>query len=78
MKNLAVLGATGSIGDSTLSVCRHNPGLYNVQFLYAATNVDKMLALCIEFEPSYVALSNDQSALQLKQQLQHNKRSYRR
>ena len=73
MKNLAVLGATGSIGDSTLSVCRHNPGLYNVQFLYAATNVDKMLALCIEFEPSYVALSNDQSALQLKQQLEHNK-----
>lgn len=65
MKNLAVLGATGSIGDSTLSVCRHNPALYNVQFLYAATNVDKMLSLCIEFEPAYVALSNTKASQQL-------------
>lgn len=65
MKNLAILGATGSIGDSTLSVCRHNPNLYNVHFLYAATNVEKMLALCIEFEPPYVALSEPQAAAQL-------------
>jgi len=70
MKNLAILGATGSIGDSTLSVCRHNPDLYKVQFLYAATNVDKMLALCIEFEPTYVALSDPCASLQLTQQLQ--------
>ena len=70
MKNLAVLGATGSIGDSTLSVCRHNPELYKVQFLYAATNVDKMFALCIEFEPAYVALSDPYASLQLIQLLQ--------
>jgi len=66
MKNLAVLGATGSIGDSTLSVCRHNPERYNVQFLYAATNVDKMFALCREFEPNYVALSDAAASIQLK------------
>ena len=73
MKNLAVLGATGSIGDSTLSVCRHNPALYKVQFLYAASNVQKMLSLCIEFSPRYVALANTAAAKQLKQQLQaHN------
>ncbi len=71
-KNLAVLGATGSIGDSTLSVCRHNPELYNVQFLYAASNVEKMLALCIEFKPAYVALANPQAGLQLKELLQQN------
>jgi len=65
MKNLAVLGATGSIGDSTLSVCRHNPDLYNVQFLYAASNVEKMHSLCIEFKPKYVALSNTKAALAL-------------
>ena len=73
MKNLAVLGATGSIGDSTLSVCRHNPSLYNVQFLYAATNVDKMLALCIEFDPGYVGLSDLNAALELSRLLkEHN------
>ena len=69
MKNLAILGATGSIGDSTLSVCRHNPDLYNVQFLYAATNVDKMLSLCVEFEPRYVALSDAQASLKLEELL---------
>jgi len=57
MKNLALLGATGSIGASTLSVCRSNPELYNVQLLSAATSVDKMLALCLEFNPAYVAMS---------------------
>ncbi|RBW47454.1 1-deoxy-D-xylulose-5-phosphate reductoisomerase [Psychromonas sp. B3M02] len=73
MKKLAVLGATGSIGDSTLSVCRHNPNLYKVQFLYAASNVQKMLALCVEFKPRYVGLANQQASEQLKQQLQaHN------
>jgi len=72
VKNLAILGATGSIGDSTLSVCRHNSGLYNVQFLYAATNVDKMLALCIEFKPKYVALSDPQASLKLLQLLKEN------
>ena len=70
MKNLAILGATGSIGDSTLSVCRHNSSLYKVQFLYAGANVDKMLALCIEFEPKYVGLANEQASLQLKSRLQ--------
>ena len=73
MKNLAILGATGSIGDSTLSVCRHNPSLYNVQFLYAATNVDKMLTLCIEFDPGYVGLSDVNAALELSRLLkEHN------
>ena len=46
-----------------LSVCRHNPDLYKVQFLYAASNVDKMHSLCLEFKPKYVALSNAKSAL---------------
>jgi len=69
MKNLAVLGATGSIGDSTLSVCRHNPERYQVQFLYAASNVEKMLSLCQEFTPKYVALSNPQAASILAERL---------
>ncbi|MCP5078053.1 MAG: 1-deoxy-D-xylulose-5-phosphate reductoisomerase, partial [Psychromonas sp.] len=57
MKKLAVLGATGSIGASTLAVCRNNPHLYQVTLLLASKSVDKMLALCIEFNPTYVAMS---------------------
>lgn len=71
MKNLAILGATGSIGDSTLSVCRHNMHFYKVTLLVAYKSVDKMLALCVEFNPPYVAMTcpqaNAELALKLKQ-----------
>ncbi len=66
MKKLAVLGATGSIGASTLSVCRSNPGLYKVNLLAAASNADKMFALCREFLPTYVAMSDESARLRLK------------
>ncbi|WP_028862538.1 1-deoxy-D-xylulose-5-phosphate reductoisomerase [Psychromonas aquimarina] len=58
MKKLAVLGATGSIGASTLSVCRANPDLYQITLLAAASSVDKMFALCREFSPLYVSMSD--------------------
>ncbi|WP_022941203.1 1-deoxy-D-xylulose-5-phosphate reductoisomerase [Psychromonas hadalis] len=57
MKKLAILGATGSIGTSTLSVCRSNPELYTISLLVASKSVDKMLILCLEFKPTYVAMS---------------------
>lgn len=66
MKKLAVLGATGSIGASTLSVCRSNPELYKVNLLAAASNVDKMFALCREFLPAYVAMSDEHARLRLQ------------
>lgn len=65
MKNLAILGATGSIGASTLAVCRSNPELYNVKLLVASTSIDKMLALCIEFNPTYVAMSCQLATVEL-------------
>jgi len=57
MKKLAVLGATGSIGASTLSVCRNNPELYEIALLVASSSVNKMLKLCLEFKPKYVYMS---------------------
>lgn len=72
MKKLAVLGATGSIGESTLSVCRHNPELYQVKFLYAASNVTKLFELCQEFQPTYVALADESAAHQLQGLLQEH------
>ena len=65
MKKLAVLGATGSIGASTLSVCRSNPGLYEITLLAASTSVDKMFSLCREFLPSYVSMSDESARLRL-------------
>lgn len=72
MKNLAILGATGSIGTSTLSVCASNPELYKISLLSAANNSDKMFQLCKTFSPSYVFMSvqsaNDALAKKIKQE----------
>ena len=63
MKNLAVLGATGSIGDSTLNVIRKHPDKFNVTALSAHSNVDKIIQLAHEFEPKHVVIT-DETAVQ--------------
>ena len=45
MRRLSLLGATGSIGDSTLDVVARHPDRYQVVALAAHRNVDKMAAL---------------------------------
>lgn len=69
MKNITILGSTGSIGCSTLAVIRQNPHLFNVLALVGGNNVTKMTAQCLEFMPKYVAMANEQAAVQLKHNL---------
>lgn len=57
MKKLAVLGATGSIGDSTLAVAELHPELFDVKLLSAASNTEKMARLCIEHKVPYAYMS---------------------
>jgi 1-deoxy-D-xylulose 5-phosphate reductoisomerase len=52
MKNIAILGATGSIGDSTLSVVDLHPDKFNVFALSAHTNWQKMQVLCEKYHPN--------------------------
>ena len=69
MKNIAILGSTGSIGCSTLAVIRQNPTLYKAYVLVGGTNVAKMTEQCQEFKPNYVAMASKQAAQQLKANL---------
>lgn len=69
MIGLTILGATGSIGKSTLAVIRQNPERFRVQALTANSNVTEMLAQCLEFKPCYAVMLNDVAAGQLAQQL---------
>lgn len=41
MKNVAIFGSTGSIGESTLNVIRENKKLFNVVTLVAGKNIKK-------------------------------------
>ncbi|MEZ9040579.1 MULTISPECIES: 1-deoxy-D-xylulose-5-phosphate reductoisomerase [unclassified Vibrio] len=69
MRNLTILGATGSIGASTLKVVEQNPDLYSVVALAAGSNVEKMLALVEKWQPSYVAMACSDAASQLTEVL---------
>lgn len=69
MKNIAILGATGSIGSSTLKVIKNNPELYRVYALAAGSNYQCMLQLCIEWQPMYAAMADKSAALHLQHAL---------
>jgi 1-deoxy-D-xylulose-5-phosphate reductoisomerase len=60
--NLAVLGATGSIGASTLDVVARHPGRYRVFALTANASADALLELCRTHRPRYAVLSDASSA----------------
>lgn len=69
MKNITILGATGSIGDSTLDVIARHPDRYRVYALTANVGVDKLAAQALRFSPRYVVLRDASAAERLRQLL---------
>lgn len=69
LQQVTILGATGSIGSSTLDVIRTNPNQYQVFALAASSSVDKMRALIMEFNPVYAVMVDAQAARALKNSL---------
>ena len=66
---VAVLGATGSIGDSTLDVLARHPGDFRVVALAAGRNLSKMREQCLRFRPAYAALADRDAARRLRAEL---------
>ncbi|HDR1815732.1 TPA: 1-deoxy-D-xylulose-5-phosphate reductoisomerase [Pasteurella multocida] len=69
MKKIVILGSTGSIGTSTLSVITHNPDKYQVFALVGGRNVELMFQQCLTFQPSFAALDDDVAAKMLAEKL---------
>src|SRR5262245_44391098 len=69
MIGVAVLGSTGSIGDSTLDVLRRHAGQFRVVALSAQRSVDRLVAQCREFAPEFAAMADPACAAALQQQL---------
>ena len=67
MKNICILGSTGSIGRSSLEVIANFPDRFRVTCLSANSNIDLLLQQVKRFQPNGVALLNEQSASTLKQ-----------
>lgn len=64
MKNISILGSTGSIGTQSLDVCRMHG--YNVKCLTANASTDKIEEQIREFKPELVCMMNEASADDLK------------
>ncbi|MGR9052161.1 MAG: 1-deoxy-D-xylulose-5-phosphate reductoisomerase [Gammaproteobacteria bacterium] len=62
MKGLCILGATGSIGVSTLDVAARHRDLYKVVALTANNNIETLFQQCLEHRPEYVAVVDEQKA----------------
>ena len=55
MKNICLLGATGSIGQSTLDIIKANPNEYCLTAFSFNQNLDKARQIIDEFHPTFVA-----------------------
>ncbi len=65
MKNIAILGSTGSIGTQTLEIVRGNSDL-NVVSIAAGSNIIKLEEQIREFHPKLVCVFDEKAAAQLK------------
>lgn len=69
MRQVVILGSTGSIGVSTLSVLAAHPEDYKVLALTAATQTKKLLQQCLAFKPRYAAMLDHNAAKALAAEL---------
>ena len=69
MKNIAILGSTGSIGRSALSIIETYPDLFTISALAANTSVDLIEQQARQFHPKLVALYDQNAAKLLQQRL---------
>jgi 1-deoxy-D-xylulose-5-phosphate reductoisomerase len=72
MKAITILGATGSIGLSTLDVIARHPSRFKVFALTANYSVDKLFQQCQQFQPRYAVMADEASANQLAQRLRQS------
>ena len=61
MKNIIILGATGSIGDSVLSVIRQNKEKLNLLGITFSSNISKAESIINEFKPKYTFTDSSES-----------------
>ncbi len=68
-QGITILGATGSIGVSTLDVIGRNPDRYRVVALTANRDIDGLFRQCVEHQPRYAVMADSDAAEQLQRRL---------
>lgn len=75
MKNITLLGATGSIGTQTLDVLRREKDKYKLIAISAYRNYEKLILTINEFEPKFVVLMEEEAYNKLKEYCESNNKS---
>ncbi len=68
-QRITVLGATGSIGLSTLDVIARHPDRYQVFALSGYSRIDELLALCVRHRPAFAVVPGAEAAIRLRESL---------
>ena len=72
MKRIAILGSTGSIGRSTLSVVESYPDRFQVISLAAGSNLESAYEQAVRWKPRLISMASEQDAAALKARLKSN------
>ncbi|RKX22071.1 MAG: 1-deoxy-D-xylulose-5-phosphate reductoisomerase [Candidatus Zixiibacteriota bacterium] len=71
MKNLVILGSTGSIGKSTLEVVDNHPGSFKIIALTAHSNAELLIQQYNKYKPDYICITDAKKAVLLKDSLKN-------
>ncbi len=68
-QRVCILGATGSVGTSTLDVIARHPQRFEVFALTAHSRIDELVAQCLQWRPRYAAMPDAGHAQRLRERL---------
>jgi len=69
VKKISLLGSTGSIGQSTLSICESHPDRFHPIAFAAGSNLDVAFAQCVRWRPQLISIATEELAAQLSARL---------
>jgi 1-deoxy-D-xylulose-5-phosphate reductoisomerase len=69
MQRVCILGATGSIGLSTLNIVEQHPDKYSIVALTAHKRIDELIALAVIHQPQYIVIADQQDYQEAKRKV---------
>ena len=69
IKNIAILGATGSIGTQALEVIGENPSLFKAYVITAQNNAELLIQQALKYDPAYAIICNEKYYSRVKDAL---------
>jgi 1-deoxy-D-xylulose-5-phosphate reductoisomerase len=69
LKNIAILGSTGSVGTQSLEVIGNNPDIFKAFLLTAQSNADLLIAQALQFNPAYAVICDESKYQYVKESL---------